>query len=105
LEMTKLLGLMIGGSREDKRRHARMRAQTARLSALTQFCPTFGSGMGRPDRACLFGSGRWVTFTHFFVHTNALGCAMSIWVDPRRCPKAGNLFYGSPRPWAPDPNG
>jgi hypothetical protein len=44
----------------------RTRARTARLFALTHLSPTFGPGMGRPDRACLFVSARWVTIYLFF---------------------------------------
>jgi hypothetical protein len=47
-----------GGPGEDTKRCARTRAWTVRLSALTHFAPTFEPRMSRPDRACLFGSGR-----------------------------------------------
>jgi hypothetical protein len=39
-----------GRAAPDMRRHARTRARTTRLSALTHLPPTFGSRMGRPNR-------------------------------------------------------
>jgi hypothetical protein len=33
---------------------------------LTHLSSTFGPGMGRPDRFCLFASGRWVAIYPFF---------------------------------------
>jgi hypothetical protein len=55
-----------GGPALDTRRHARTRAWTARLSALTHLPPTFGPGMGRPNCICLFASARWDVFSPFF---------------------------------------
>jgi hypothetical protein len=45
-----------GGATLDTMRHARTRARTAPLSALTHLSPTFGPGMDRPDRVCPFVS-------------------------------------------------
>jgi hypothetical protein len=55
-----------GGSAPNTRRHAWTRARTTRLSMLTHLSPTFGPGMGRPDRVCPFASARWSVFSPFF---------------------------------------
>jgi hypothetical protein len=58
---------LAGGAAPDTRRHARTRARTARLSALTHLSPTFGPEIGRPTRVCLFASARWGVFSLFFL--------------------------------------
>jgi hypothetical protein len=71
-------GCHVGQGRTRKRR-ARTRAWTARMSALTQFSPTFGPGMSQSSPACLFGSGlSWRGFYPFFVRSDAFGRALSI---------------------------
>jgi hypothetical protein len=59
-------GWLQDGPGEDTKRRMRTRAQTAHLYALTHFASTFGPGMGRTDRACLFGLGRSSGFSPFF---------------------------------------
>jgi hypothetical protein len=44
--------------------HEEARADTC--ADLTHLSSTFGPGMGRPDRFCLFASGRWVAIYPFF---------------------------------------
>jgi hypothetical protein len=59
-------GWLPGRPGEDTKKRARTRGRTTRLSALTHFAPTFVPGMGRADRACLFGSDHLDGFSPFF---------------------------------------
>jgi hypothetical protein len=86
MENTGQPGWLPCGSEEDTKRRMQTRARTSRLSALTQFSPTFGPGMGRSSPACLFGLGHWGGFYPFFVHMDAFGRAVSIWVSPLEMP-------------------
>jgi hypothetical protein len=77
---------MTGGPGEDTKGHARIHAQTARLSVLTQFAPTYGPSLGRSAPGCLFASPRWANFLSFVVRTNAFRCGLSVWVSPLEMP-------------------
>jgi hypothetical protein len=48
--------------------------------------PTFWPRMGRPDRACLFASARWVVIYPFFVHADTFGRGVVVYVGPWKMP-------------------